>query len=73
MTTIVICITLIIISAIICFTAYKMRNTAQISKDIDDIKCNIKDIQIDIRSHTLCYQDIINGLKRIEKVLQIKK
>lgn len=46
--TIIICLSLIIIVGIICFTVYKMRNLKKIETDLFDIRHDIKDIKIDL-------------------------
>lgn len=45
---IIICLSLVIIVGIICFTTYKIRDTKQIEKDLYDIRYDISEIKCDL-------------------------
>ena len=48
MMTILICITLIIITSIICFTIYKLQYNDVVKRDVDDIKFIISQLERDV-------------------------
>lgn len=48
MMTILICLTLIIITSIICFTVYKLQHNDVVKNDIDDIKFIISQLEKDV-------------------------
>lgn len=68
-TTIIICITLIVIVAIICYTSYKLSKSDRVNNKVDDICNDVSWIKTDIKALNLIYDDILAQLKQIKQKL----